>query len=147
MYCLHFNLQVYKKYFIILTQGDIKHLPFFKMKGVLVQGEEYSQSVSALRRRAVSKAGPGFQAAKGWPCGRRGRGQEKGESWLLAESLCHTHTHTQTHKKCIRADYTTNEAERYCNSQGLTMTSQDRPRDRGMKRRWADMCPLDEAVE
>lgn len=28
MYCLHFNFQVYKKYFIILIQEEIKHLSF-----------------------------------------------------------------------------------------------------------------------
>lgn len=27
-YCLHFNFQVYKKYFIILIQREVKHLSF-----------------------------------------------------------------------------------------------------------------------
>lgn len=46
------------------------------MKDLLVQGEEHSKSVSPPRRRAVSKAGPGFQAARGmavWGDGEEGK--------------------------------------------------------------------------
>lgn len=75
-----------------------------------------------------------------------GGGDRRKENAGYWQNHCVTCTYTQTHKKCICADYTTNKAERHCNSQGLTMTSQDRPRDRGMKRRWADIFPLGEAV-
>lgn len=64
MYCLHFNLWVYKKYFIILIQGDIKHFSFLNERSP-VEGEEHSKSVYPLRGRAVTKMGPRFQAARG----------------------------------------------------------------------------------
>lgn len=57
------------------------------MKDLLVRGEEHSKSASLPRGRAVPKAGPGFQTARGMAR----RGTKKGEYWPLAESLWVTH--------------------------------------------------------
>lgn len=95
------------------------------MKGLLVPGEEHSQSVSPLRGRAVLKAGPRFHTAKEMPVWGRGGGEGRKENtghWPKLHVWC-------AHKKCIHADCITGMAGRYYNSRDLTMTSRDRPGD------------------
>lgn len=72
------------------------------MKDLLVQGEEHSKSASLPRGRAVPKAGPGFQTARGmamWGDGEEGHKERRilaigritvGDTWARNVSILTT---------------------------------------------------------